>query len=95
MREGQAVPLLAFTAACHFLCGHVCARENPLKGSDEFAPFTFVQLGDPQIGFGYDGLEMDRKRLEFVVEKINNSRPSFVFIMGDFTQSNKKEEFDA
>lgn len=95
MLERRAIALLAFTAACHFLCGYACARENPLKGSDEFAPFAFVQLGDPQIGFGHDGPEMDRKRLEFVVEKVNKLRPSFVLIMGDFTQSNKKEESDA
>ncbi len=95
MRERQVIAPLAFTAICHFPCGYVCAREDPPRGSDGFAPFAFVQLGDPQIGFGYDGPEMDRKRLEFLVEKINEARPSFVLVTGDFTQGNKKEEFDA
>ena len=70
----------------------ISAGESMPRGSELFEPFSFVQIGDPQMGFGYDGLEMDIKRFRFLSEDIKNHKPAFALVMGDFTQGNKPEE---
>ncbi len=47
--------------------------------------FTFVQLCDPQLGFG--GYEHDINSFKLAVQKINDLKPDFVLICGDLVQT--------
>jgi 3',5'-cyclic AMP phosphodiesterase CpdA len=64
----------------------------PGNGQAEFKPFTFVHLGDPQIGFGRDGAENDHSRLVQIGKQINAAKPDFVFLAGDLTHKNLPQE---
>lgn len=48
--------------------------------------FTFVQLCDPQFGFGAS-YEQDVNSFKVAVERINNMKPDFLIICGDMVQS--------
>jgi 3',5'-cyclic AMP phosphodiesterase CpdA len=54
------------------------ARAGPAAPA---GPFTFVQLCDPQLGFG--GYEHDVKTFRQAVRQINALEPDFVLICGD------------
>jgi serine/threonine-protein phosphatase CPPED1 len=54
-------------------------------------PFTFVQLCDPQIGFG--GYEADLARFRQAVERINALRPDFVVVCGDLVTTPDAKSF--
>ncbi len=47
--------------------------------------FTFVQLCDPQLGFG--GYEHDVNSFKLAVQRINDLKPDFVLICGDMVQT--------
>ena len=47
--------------------------------------FTFVQLCDPQLGFG--GYEHDVNSFKLAVQKINELKPDFVLICGDMVNN--------
>ncbi len=47
--------------------------------------FTFVQLCDPQLGFG--GYEHDVNSFKVAVQKINELKPDFVVICGDMVNN--------
>ena len=65
---------------------------QPGNGRAEFRPFTFVHLGDPQIGFGRDGAENDHARLVQAGKQINAGKPDFVCLAGDLTNKNLPRE---
>ncbi|MHB8971464.1 MAG: metallophosphoesterase family protein [Pirellulaceae bacterium] len=65
---------------------------QPGNGRAEFRPFTFVHLGDPQIGFGRDGAENDHARLVQAGKQINACKPDFVCLAGDLTNKNLPRE---
>lgn len=48
-------------------------------------PFTFVQLCDPQLGFG--GYEQDVESFKRAVKRINVLKPDFVVICGDLVNT--------
>ncbi len=47
--------------------------------------FTFVQLCDPQLGYG--GYEHDINSFKLAVLRINDLKPDFLFICGDMVQT--------
>jgi serine/threonine-protein phosphatase CPPED1 len=55
--------------------------------------FTFVQMGDPQLGMG--GYEADLKRFEQAVRQINELHPDFVVICGDLVNRTDRRSFAA
>lgn len=57
------------------------------------AGFKFVQLCDPQLGFGEQGYEQDLKSLRQAVRQINAIKPAFVIICGDLVHTPKPETF--
>ena len=57
------------------------SRATPPVKSSHRQPFTFVQLCDPQLGFG--GYEHDVATFTQAVKQINALRPDFVLICGD------------
>lgn len=61
-------------------CAHLTTR-----------PFTFVQMCDPQIGFG--GYEADLARFRQAVKQINARRPDFVVICGDLVNGARASSF--
>ena len=61
-------------------CAHLTQKE-----------FTFVQMCDPQLGFG--DYEADLNRFEQAVEQINALRPDFVVICGDLVHDPAKKSF--
>ena len=54
-------------------------------------PFTFVQLCDPQIGFG--DYQADLSRLERAIAQVNTRRPDFVVICGDLVNRPDEKSF--
>jgi serine/threonine-protein phosphatase CPPED1 len=56
------------------------------------APFTFVQVCDPQIGF--TDYQQDLKRFEQAVSQINTLKPDFVVICGDLVNAANQKSFD-
>jgi serine/threonine-protein phosphatase CPPED1 len=59
--------------------GSVFAEEKKTEA------FTFIQLCDPQLGFG--GYEHDINSFKLAVQKINSLKPDFLLICGDMVQS--------
>ena len=57
----------------------------------EKAPFSFVQLCDPQLGFG--GYEHDLGSLKMAVKQINTLAPDFVVICGDLVHDRNDDSF--
>jgi len=56
-------------------------------------PFTFVQISDPQLGFGEEeGFEKGEELLAETVRMINEINPPFVIVTGDMTNSSTSEE---
>lgn len=53
--------------------------------------FTFVQMCDPQLGFG--GYEADEKRFAEAIQQINELHPDFVVICGDLVNRADKLSF--
>lgn len=83
--------VLAFTTLA-VTCGALgCA----VARSDEpaFQPFRFVQLCDPQLGFGAKGYETDLASLQQAVRQINELEPAFVVICGDLVNTPDAKAF--
>lgn len=53
---------------------------------EEFAPFEFALLGDPQIGYGQGGEYADAARLNRVIDAINAQKLPLAIIAGDLVQ---------
>lgn len=53
------------------------------KSAETDSVMRLVQLCDPQLGFGEDGLEADIARLEKAVQQINALKPDVVIVAGD------------
>lgn len=70
-----------------WLCG--CSAVNPQLIRHQ--PFTFVQMCDPQIGFG--GYEADLARFERAVNQVNALQPDFVVICGDLVNKPDEQSF--
>ena len=49
------------------------------------APFSFIQLADPQ--FGFMDAAQERKNAESAVEHINRLKPRFVIVCGDLVNA--------
>jgi 3',5'-cyclic AMP phosphodiesterase CpdA len=60
-----------------------------------FQPFTFVHFGDPQMGFGKDGIDADKRRFVAAIRAANKIKPEFVYIAGDLVHKRTREEFVA
>jgi len=60
--------------------GFTLAEENKVPEN-----FTFVQLCDPQLGFG--GYEHDVNSFQIAVTKINELKPDFVVVCGDMVNT--------
>jgi 3',5'-cyclic AMP phosphodiesterase CpdA len=54
-------------------------------------PFSFVQLGDPQLGMG--GYEHDVNAFKLAVKRINELKPDFVVICGDLVHDASDSSF--
>lgn len=81
MRRVFNLWVTALLLAC--LCG--CAHFKP-------KPFTFVQMGDPQVGF--TDYRQDLARFERAVAQINELEPAFVVICGDLVNTPNKKSFE-
>ena len=68
------------------------ARQTP-GGASGSETFTFVHLGDVQIGFGRDGMIADRDRLLRAGDQINALKPDFVYLAGDLVHKETPEEY--
>ena len=60
----------------------VAAGDDP---NSKMQPFTFVQVCDPQLGFG--GYDHDKETFRQAVRRINALKPDFVVICGDLVNS--------
>jgi len=63
---------------------HLAAYAEPIE------PFSFVQLADPQLGFG--GYEYDVEALELAAHQINESDVDFVIVCGDLIHITRDQE---
>lgn len=79
--------IVRWTRAGRFLYGLLALAY--VAAADE--SFTFVQLGDPQLGFG--GYEQDLQSFEQAVQQINVLNPAFVLICGDLVNHATDESF--
>ena len=63
-------------------------------GSDDGQKdFSFIQMSDPQLGFGESsGFEEGAALLDKMVAAINERKPAFVIVTGDMTNSSKNSE---
>jgi 3',5'-cyclic AMP phosphodiesterase CpdA len=62
-------------------------------GSDHFTPFTFLLLGDPQLGMDWGGKLADhRRRFAELAREANAITPAFVVIPGDLVQKPQAAE---
>jgi 3',5'-cyclic AMP phosphodiesterase CpdA len=60
---------------------------DPGFGSDDFRPFSFLLLGDPQLGMDWGGSLTDhRRRFAQAAREANALKPAFVIIPGDLVQ---------
>jgi len=64
-----------------FVVGPVFAGESPTTEA-----FTFVQVCDPQLGWGY-GYQNDVNSFKQAVRRINSLKPDFVVICGDLVDN--------
>ncbi|MCX6334424.1 MAG: metallophosphoesterase [Bacteroidia bacterium] len=72
------------------LISGVASAQN--KSPDE--PWFFIQITDPQFGMfeNNEGFEKETVLYEKAVEKINNLKPDFVVITGDFVHNSESPE---
>ena len=56
-------------------------------------PFSFVQLCDPQLGFGLVSYEVDMDNFRQAVVQINELKPDFVVICGDLVTTADAQSF--
>jgi 3',5'-cyclic AMP phosphodiesterase CpdA len=70
-------------ALCLAGCAHM---RSPVSRS-----FSFVQMGDPQLGF--NGYEADMARFQAAVKQINELKPDFVVVCGDLVNKAKPETY--
>ena len=77
--------LNAFVIFPLLFSGTAMADEQPRP------PFRFVQLCDPQLGFGANGYEADLKSLRQAIQQINELKPDFVIVCGDLVNSASKQ----
>lgn len=87
----QDAPIGLQASAGSIAPGRFNSRDDP----DTFKPFHFVHVGDPQIGFGEDGIGADTERFNRLVTDVNRLRPDFVFIAGDLTHDRDRNEVQA
>lgn len=68
-----------------------CSSLN--KVTEENTSFSFIQMSDPQLGFKEEsGFEEGLVLLDKMVKVINETRPAFVIVTGDMTNSSKSEK---
>jgi 3',5'-cyclic AMP phosphodiesterase CpdA len=72
---------------CLGICLSGCAHMQPLPSGS----FSFVQMGDPQLGF--NGYEADSARFRAAVSQINALNPAFVVVCGDLVNKASPETF--
>jgi serine/threonine-protein phosphatase CPPED1 len=65
--------------------------EGTTSATAQPSPFTFVQMCDPQLGFG--GYTNDVERFEEAVAQINDLHPDFVVICGDLVNGASAKSF--
>ena len=75
------------SAASLFVSSWTFLSCNPKKPE----PFNFVQVCDPQLGFG--GYEHDLATFRQAVKQINALRPAFVVICGDLVNKSDDKSF--
>jgi 3',5'-cyclic AMP phosphodiesterase CpdA len=63
----------------------------PRTGSASCHEWTFVQMCDPQLGFG--GYQEDKQRFKQAIKQINQLRPDFVVICGDLVNRTERPSF--
>jgi serine/threonine-protein phosphatase CPPED1 len=63
------------------------------NGQKKYDPFFFIQLTDPQLGMfdNNEGHDKETQLMEKAVKGINQLRPDFVVITGDFVHNEKSE----
>ena len=71
------------------------APSQPTAEANVFQPFTFVHFGDPQMGFGKDGIDADKRRFVAAIRAANRIKADFVYIAGDLVHKRTQEEFVA
>ena len=65
-----------------------CAERPAIPETDQQKVYSFIQMSDPQLGFGEtDGFAEGLALLEKMVKAINQYKPSFVIVTGDMTNS--------
>lgn len=83
VRRAFSLWALAVVCLTSSLCG--CAQLKPV-------PFTFVKMGDPQIGF--TDYQEDLARFERAVDQVNEMKPAFVVICGDLVNTANRKSFE-
>ncbi len=93
-RSGQSI--VAFLAVALVLASTTVSAAEPQRrdvGNDRpFAPFTFVQAGDPQMGFGPD-LDHDKTMFVRLGERAKSLGASFVLVCGDLVHKGQAAEW--
>ncbi len=56
-------------------------------------PFSFVQLCDPQLGFGLESYEVDMNNFRQAVVQVNELNPDFVVVCGDLVNTANAQSF--
>ncbi|MHB8902129.1 MAG: metallophosphoesterase, partial [Thermoguttaceae bacterium] len=77
-----ALMVLAFP-----LAAMVAAGEPASQG------FCFVQMGDPQLGFGEKGYQQDLENLRKAVRQVNALKPAFAIVCGDLVHTPTPEAY--
>ena len=73
---------------------HVLALVAPLAFAQEpptFEPFSFVHIGDPQVGYG-DGAYPGARRLKQLAEAVDATGADFGIVVGDMVQDRTGRE---
>ncbi|HOX36849.1 MAG TPA: metallophosphoesterase [Candidatus Brocadiia bacterium] len=101
VRIRERIMGFAFVLLLMIAVGSVAAAQDSVsKGGRTvgnkapFAPFTFVQAGDPQMGFGAS-IEKDRDNFIRAGKKAKELGAAFVLVCGDLVHNRTPQEFEA
>ena len=76
--------------------GSDASKDAPAPpAASKFEAFTFLHFGDPQIGFGRDGIQADKRRFIEAIRQANERKPAFVHIAGDLVHKGTPAEYAA
>jgi predicted phosphodiesterase len=93
-RAGRFLVFCALVACAFAGCGQpptAVAPPGPGSAQQTFAPFTFIQAGDPQIG-GWGTVEETKARFVQLAHQANRLQPAAVVVVGDLVNDGPDEK---